>query len=50
MRDPNESTPNIAVFCDFENVALGVRDAKYPSFDIELVLQRLEFAAAAAAA
>jgi uncharacterized protein (TIGR00288 family) len=41
VRDPNESTPNIAVFCDFENVALGVRDAKYPSFDIELVLQRL---------
>ena len=41
MRDPNEQTPNIAVFCDFENVALGVRDAKYPSFDIELVLQRL---------
>jgi uncharacterized protein (TIGR00288 family) len=33
--------PNIAVFCDFENVALGVRDAKYPSFDIRLVLQRL---------
>jgi uncharacterized protein (TIGR00288 family) len=41
VRDPNEATPNIAVFCDFENVALGVRDAKYPSFDIELVLQRL---------
>ena len=41
MRDPSESAPNIAVFADFENVALGVRDAKYPSFDIELVLQRL---------
>jgi uncharacterized protein (TIGR00288 family) len=41
VRDANESAPNIAVFADFENVALGVRDAKYPSFDIELVLQRL---------
>jgi uncharacterized protein (TIGR00288 family) len=41
VRDGNESAPNIAVFADFENVALGVRDAKYPSFDIELVLQRL---------
>ncbi len=41
MRDPSESAPNLAVFADFENVALGVRDAKYPSFDIGLVLQRL---------
>jgi uncharacterized protein (TIGR00288 family) len=32
---------NLAVFCDFENVALGVRDAKYASFDIQLVLQKL---------
>ncbi|MEM8768350.1 MAG: NYN domain-containing protein [Pseudomonadota bacterium] len=32
---------NLAVFCDFENVALGVRDAKYPKFDIGLVLERL---------
>jgi len=41
VRDSSESAPNIAVFADFENVALGVRDAKYPSFDIQLVLQRL---------
>jgi uncharacterized protein (TIGR00288 family) len=41
VRDTTEQAPNIAVFCDFENVALGVRDAKYPSFDIQLVLQRL---------
>jgi uncharacterized protein (TIGR00288 family) len=41
VRDHSESAPNIAVFADYENVALGVRDAKYPSFDIELVLQRL---------
>jgi uncharacterized LabA/DUF88 family protein len=32
---------NIAVFCDFENVALGVRDAKYERFDIRCVLERL---------
>jgi len=32
---------NMALFCDFENVALGVRDAKYSSFDIQKVLERL---------
>jgi uncharacterized protein (TIGR00288 family) len=32
---------NLALFCDFENVALGVRDAKIPKFDIRLVLERL---------
>jgi uncharacterized protein (TIGR00288 family) len=31
----------MAVFCDFENVALGVRDAKYSKFDIGKVLERL---------
>ena len=31
----------IAVFCDFENVALGVRDAKFEAFDIRKVLERL---------
>jgi len=31
----------MAVFCDFENVALGVREAKYADFDIGKVLQRL---------
>ncbi|HET7650737.1 MAG TPA: NYN domain-containing protein [Gammaproteobacteria bacterium] len=35
------STHNMAVFCDFENVALGVRDAKYAAFDIGKVLERL---------
>ena len=34
-------TRNMAVFCDFENVALGVRDAKYDKFDIKKVLERL---------
>ena len=32
---------NMALFCDFENVALGVRDAKYAQFDIKKVLERL---------
>ena len=31
----------MAVFCDFENVAIGVRDSKYAQFDIALVLERL---------
>ncbi|MCP4454015.1 MAG: NYN domain-containing protein [Planctomycetes bacterium] len=34
-------TKNLAVFCDFENVALGVRDADYAKFDIAKVLERL---------
>jgi uncharacterized protein (TIGR00288 family) len=34
-------TKNLALFCDFENVALGVREAKYPQFDIKRVLERL---------
>ena len=32
------SITNMAVFCDFENVALGVRDAKYDKVDIGKVL------------
>jgi len=32
---------NMAVFCDFENVALGVRDANYEKFDIKKVFERL---------
>lgn len=32
---------NMALFCDFENIALGVRDAKYAQFDIRKVLERL---------
>lgn len=31
----------MALFCDFENVALGVRDANYAEFDIRKVLERL---------
>ena len=37
----NDVDNNLALFCDFENVALGVRDAKMPSFDMKLVLERL---------
>jgi uncharacterized protein (TIGR00288 family) len=32
---------NMALFCDFENIALGVRDAKYAQFDMQKVLERL---------
>src|ERR1700685_1567591 len=31
----------MAVFLDLENIALGARDASYPSFDIQKVLARL---------
>lgn len=31
----------MALFCDFENIALGVRDTKYDEFDVNLVLERL---------
>jgi uncharacterized protein (TIGR00288 family) len=34
-------TVNMALFCDFENIALGVREANYPAFDITKVLERL---------
>jgi uncharacterized protein (TIGR00288 family) len=37
----NPEARNLAVFCDFENVALGVREAKYDKFDMEKVLERL---------
>src|SRR6478672_3433094 len=40
MAQPTEVT-NMALFCDFENVALGVQDAKYEKFDIGKVLERL---------
>jgi uncharacterized LabA/DUF88 family protein len=32
---------SMALFCDFENVALGVRDAKLDKFDIKPILERL---------
>src|SRR4249920_2442373 len=41
MNNNNDSNATMAVFLDLENIALGARDAKYPSFDIEKVLERL---------
>ena len=38
---PPTDIKNMAVFCDFENVALGVREAKYDRLDIGKVLERL---------
>jgi len=32
---------SLALFCDFENIALGVRDARYAKFDMRLILERL---------
>src|SRR5213083_2041645 len=40
MANQSEVT-NMALFCDFENVALGVRDAKYAQFDINRVMEKL---------
>jgi uncharacterized protein (TIGR00288 family) len=40
MPSPSD-TRNLAVFCDFENVALGVREAKYEKLDMGKVLERL---------
>ena len=32
---------NLAVFCDFENIALGVRDAKLKKLDVRPIVERL---------
>ena len=40
MTHPSE-TKSMALFCDFENIALGVRDANYAQFDISKVIERL---------
>ncbi len=32
---------NLALFCDFENIALGVRDANYSKFDIKRLIEQL---------
>jgi len=34
-------TANMALFCDFENIALGVKEAEFPKFDIGKVLEKL---------
>jgi uncharacterized protein (TIGR00288 family) len=39
---PNQpEVTNMALFCDFENIALGVRELKHTPFDISKVLERL---------
>ncbi|MEN8151500.1 MAG: NYN domain-containing protein [Planctomycetota bacterium] len=38
---PTETERKIAFFLDFDNIALGVRDAKYEKFEISLILERL---------
>lgn len=40
MSQPDASA-TMAVFLDLENIALGAKDARYPRFDIKLVLERL---------
>jgi uncharacterized protein (TIGR00288 family) len=37
----DDSAPNIAIYCDYENVALGALEAKLSSFAIGIVLERL---------
>lgn len=41
MATPSDRPHIIAVFCDFENLAIGVREAKYDRFDMTKVLDRL---------
>jgi uncharacterized LabA/DUF88 family protein len=38
---PVNEDSSLALFCDFENIALGVRDTKHVRFDIAPVLERL---------
>ena len=37
----NSDEQRLALFIDFENIAIGVRDAHYRKFDVNLVLERL---------
>ena len=37
----DNSSQNMAIFCDFENIALGVRDFSDKPFSMKLVLERL---------
>jgi uncharacterized protein (TIGR00288 family) len=40
-KNERDRTASIAVFCDFENIAIGVRESRYAEFDIGRVLERL---------
>src|SRR5262245_54282085 len=39
--NPQTDNRTITLFCDFENIALGVRDAHFPHLDINLVIERV---------
>jgi uncharacterized protein (TIGR00288 family) len=41
MSSPQDGTQTMAVFCDFENLAIGVREANDAKFDITKVIERL---------
>jgi uncharacterized protein (TIGR00288 family) len=41
MTEPATNDATMAVFLDLENIALGAKEARFPAFDIELVLKRL---------
>ncbi len=41
MNGSSHDTQSMALFCDFENVALGVEEARYDRFDIGLILEKL---------
>jgi uncharacterized LabA/DUF88 family protein len=41
MNDRPDGAANMAIFCDYENVAIGARDAHYNDFDIHICLERL---------
>ena len=41
MADNTHDEQRLALFIDFENIAIGVRDAHYRKFDVKLVLERL---------
>jgi uncharacterized protein (TIGR00288 family) len=41
MAEPSTPDATMAVYLDFENIVLGARESKYPSVDINKVLERL---------
>ena len=41
MSDNAQDEQRLALFIDFENIAIGVRDAHYRKFNVNLVLERL---------
>jgi uncharacterized LabA/DUF88 family protein len=41
LADNNQDEQRLALFIDFENIAIGVRDAHYRKFNVNLVLERL---------